>query len=163
VTIAPRFADFLLRLGGHGVDYLIVGGHALVFHGYEHPVPDLDLWIRPTRDAWLGVTECLATLGFRVTRPLGRVTARPGPGIGIGVPPERIDLLRWIGLDFATCFARRAEWATGTLRAPVLSLADLRRSKRVAGRPGDVDDLAALRRMRRSRQPRYGSPPNPGA
>src|SRR6476661_10871188 len=45
--LPPRFADFLARLGGHAVDYLIVGGYALVFHGYDHPVPDLDLWVRP--------------------------------------------------------------------------------------------------------------------
>ena len=150
--LAPYFTDFLTRLGSHDVEYLVVGGYAVVFHGCERVVPDLDLWIRPTAESWARTTACLETVGYRLSQPIDRFPPRPGRGVGFGAPPERIELLRAIGLDFVTCFARHATWRVGALRAPVLSLDDLRRSKRRCGRPRDLEDLADLRRARRRRQ-----------
>ena len=161
--LAPYFSNFLARLGSHDVDYLIVGGYALVFHGCDRVAPDLDLWIRPTPEAWARVSACLETLGYRLAGPIDRFPARPGRGIGFGAPPDRIELLRSIGLDFATCFARRIDWWIGELRAAVLSLDDLRRSKRASGRLQDLEDLADLRRARRPRHSPDVRLPKPGA
>ena len=37
-------AEFLAA----GVQFLVIGGHAVVFHGHTRPTHDLDLWICPT-------------------------------------------------------------------------------------------------------------------
>ena len=34
----------------HGVEFLLVGGQAVIAHGYPRLTRDLDLWVRPTAE-----------------------------------------------------------------------------------------------------------------
>ena len=36
---------FLSMLIASQVEYLVIGGHAVAYHGYPRPVADLDIWI----------------------------------------------------------------------------------------------------------------------
>jgi hypothetical protein len=61
------FEDLCASLNARGVDYLIVGGYALAFHGAPRFTGDLDIFVRPSSD---NVTKLLAALrdfGFRET------------------------------------------------------------------------------------------------
>ena len=40
------FRDLLAEFNAHGVEYLIVGAHALAAHGHVRATKDLDVWIR---------------------------------------------------------------------------------------------------------------------
>ncbi|MBC8883894.1 hypothetical protein H9X57_12665 [Flavobacterium piscinae] len=42
------FLDFLELLDKHDVDFLLVGGYAVILHGYIRSTGDLDLWINKT-------------------------------------------------------------------------------------------------------------------
>ena len=42
--------ELLVALAAHNVRYLIIGGHAVIFHGYLRPVKDLDIWVEPTHE-----------------------------------------------------------------------------------------------------------------
>jgi hypothetical protein len=44
------FEDLCASLNGRNVDYLIVGGYALAFHGAPRFTGDLDIFIRPTTE-----------------------------------------------------------------------------------------------------------------
>ena len=44
------FRDFIAALNNNGVEYLLVGGYAVIIHGYRRTTGDLDLWINPTPD-----------------------------------------------------------------------------------------------------------------
>jgi predicted nucleotidyltransferase len=44
-SLSADFRDFLKSLNDHGVEYLLVGGHAVAYHGYVRPTQDLDVWI----------------------------------------------------------------------------------------------------------------------
>ena len=46
----PDFRDFLRLLSSNGVRYLLVGGHAVGFHGYPRATADMDVWIAVDRD-----------------------------------------------------------------------------------------------------------------
>ncbi|MCB1034468.1 MAG: hypothetical protein KDD47_11610 [Acidobacteria bacterium] len=39
--------EFVGLLTSEGVEFLLVGAHALAFHGYPRYTGDLDFWIRP--------------------------------------------------------------------------------------------------------------------
>ena len=41
------FRDLLAEFNAHGVEFLIVGAHALAAHGRVRATKDLDVWIRP--------------------------------------------------------------------------------------------------------------------
>lgn len=43
----PDFRDLLAAFNARGVDFLIVGAHALAAHGLVRATKDLDVWVRP--------------------------------------------------------------------------------------------------------------------
>lgn len=40
-SLAKDFREFLQSLNDHGVEYLVIGGHAVAFHGYPRATADL--------------------------------------------------------------------------------------------------------------------------
>ena len=42
----PDFKDFLQALNQSEVDYILVGGYAVILHGYERVTSDMDVWVR---------------------------------------------------------------------------------------------------------------------
>jgi hypothetical protein len=45
IELHPDFKDFLRLLNSHGVEYLVVGGYAVGYHGYPRGRGDMDIWI----------------------------------------------------------------------------------------------------------------------
>lgn len=48
--MSPDFKDLLSEFNDHGVEYLVVGAHALAAHGHVRATKDLDVWVRPSSD-----------------------------------------------------------------------------------------------------------------
>jgi predicted nucleotidyltransferase len=40
-SLTRDFKEFLQSLNDHGVEYLVIGGHAVAFHGYPRATGDL--------------------------------------------------------------------------------------------------------------------------
>ncbi len=146
-TFSPDTLELLAALERHGVEFLLIGGHAVFFHGYPRLTADVDLAYRCTLDNARRLYEALAEFWG------GEVPYVAGPGelaelgivIQFGRPPNRIDLLSGPpALDFEVAWGRRLATDLGGLVVPVVALADLRAMKRAAGRPKDLDDLANL-------------------
>lgn len=84
----------------------------------------------------------------------------PDRVLQLGVPPNRIDVLNQAaGIeDFAAAWKRRRPGRIGETTASFVSLKDLLASKRAAGRPQDLADVAVLeRRSGRPRSQRTGA------
>lgn len=45
MIVNQDFKEFIRLLNDHDVQYLIVGGFALAFHGYPRFTQDIDFWI----------------------------------------------------------------------------------------------------------------------
>jgi hypothetical protein len=43
------FRDLLAEFNAHGVEFIVVGAHALAAHGHVRATKDLDVWVRPER------------------------------------------------------------------------------------------------------------------
>jgi len=131
-----------------GVRYLLVGAHAIAAHGIPRATRDIDFWIDPEAENAMRVWEALLRFGA----PLGalgiseRDVRTPGTVLQFGVMPNRIDLMTSIsGLDrFADAWERRVMTELGDVAVPVLSLEDLRATKRASGRKRDLLDLEML-------------------
>jgi hypothetical protein len=73
------FKDLLSEFNAHGVEYLVVGAHALAAHGHVRATKDMDVWVRPTPDNAQRVMNALAAFGAPVHRNQGRSgTVRQG-------------------------------------------------------------------------------------
>ncbi|PZX46512.1 hypothetical protein [Algoriphagus chordae] len=44
------FVDFIELLNKYKVEYLIIGAHALAYHGRPRHTGDLDIWINPNSE-----------------------------------------------------------------------------------------------------------------
>lgn len=45
IRLPPDFKEFLRLLNEHRVEYLVVGGYAVGYHGYPRATVDMDIWI----------------------------------------------------------------------------------------------------------------------
>lgn len=141
----PDFVEMLSALSAAGVDYLIVGAHALAAHGLPRATGDLDIWVRPAPDNAAHVITALRAFGAPLFDLSEADLARPDTVFQIGVVPNRIDILTAIsGVAFGDAWPRRAVITIEGQELPFLSREDLERNKRAAGRPKDIADLAAL-------------------
>jgi hypothetical protein len=44
VNLPPDFKEFLQLLSAHHVEYLLIGGYAVAYHGYPRATADMDVW-----------------------------------------------------------------------------------------------------------------------
>ncbi len=142
------FRDLLSALLEAGVDFLVVGAHAVAAQGHPRATKDLDVLVRPTSDNAPRVLAALGAFGAPLSLHGVRVEdfATPGTVYQLGLPPRRIDLLTRIdGVAFEEAWRGRVEQEVDGLRLPFLGRAELMRNKAVAGRPQDLADLATLR------------------
>jgi hypothetical protein len=128
-----------------GVQYLLVGGHAVAAHGRPRSTKDVDLWLAPERDNI--ARACLALAHFGVPGEI--VAALRGAGlediVWLGRPPTRIDLLQSLpAVSFADAWPRRLIIELSGVSIPVLGKDDLIRNKQAVGRPQDRRDVRAL-------------------
>jgi hypothetical protein len=143
----PDFRDLLAAFNARGVDFLIVGAHALAAHGLVRATKDLDVWVRPEPQNATRVLAALADFGA----PLQDLTvddlSNPGLIFQIGVEPIRIDIITAIdGVEFSDAWAHRISARFADQEAAVLSREHLLINKRAAGREQDLLDVKWLER-----------------
>jgi hypothetical protein len=141
------FQDALSALTDAGVEFLVVGAHALAAHGLPRATGDLDIWVRPSPDNAVRVERALKAFGAPIAAH--GITARdfetPGTVYQIGLPPRRIDVLTEIsGVAFDEAWATKTSVTVGGRSFYVLGREALLTNKRAAGRPKDLLDVAAL-------------------
>lgn len=45
IQLPQDFKDFLKLLKSHEVRYLVIGGYAVIYHGYPRATGDMDIWV----------------------------------------------------------------------------------------------------------------------
>ncbi len=144
-ALTPDFSAFLRLLAEHRVDYLLVGGYAVGYHGYPRVTGDIDVWVRPTPENADRVVATLVAFGFGVAALSPDLFTAPDSLVRMGLPPNRIEVLTSIsGVTFDTCWPNRVEDVWDSVPVCVLGLDDLKTNKRASGRAKDLADLDEL-------------------
>lgn len=143
--------DLLCAFNSEGVEYLVIGGHAVNVHGIPRLTKDLDVFIRSSVENSERVFRALVKFGAPLQgyRPED-FHGHPEDMFQIGVEPNRIDVLQGIaGVAFDDAWNRRLllEIDDG-LVAPFISLDDLLTNKMQVGRMQDIADVERLTKMR---------------
>jgi predicted nucleotidyltransferase len=143
----PNFADFLKSLNARHVEYLVVGGYAVGYHGFVRATGDLDVFVRSSEQNAKKLVLAFKDFGFDVPELTAAVFLEPGRIVRIGVPPLRLEVMNAIsGVSFEECFGKRAEESIAGLRVCFIDRESLLANKRAAGRPKDLADIEALTR-----------------
>lgn len=139
------FKDFLSLLNAHRVDYLLIGGYAVGYHGYPRATVDLDVWIARTPDNANRMVTALHEFGFTDPVLTPELFLEQDRIVRMGVPPFRIEIATTIsGVDFESCHRSRIDASIDGVPVAVIDLESLRRNKLAAGRNKDLDDLENL-------------------
>lgn len=150
---SPDTCAFIELLHTHGVQYLIVGGEAVIFHGHVRLTGDVafffandsgntDRVFAALDEFWNGDVPGLE--GPQDLTPEGTI-------IQFGLPPNRIDLINSIdGVEFTEAWLGRVDavlvTAEGDVPMSFIGLEALAKNKGATGRPKDLDDLSYLTR-----------------
>jgi predicted nucleotidyltransferase len=144
--LPPDFKEFLQLLNSNGVEYLLVGGYAVGYHGYPRATGDMDIWIALDPQNADKVVEVLRDFGFDVPELSAELFLRKEQIVRMGVPPLRIEIFTSIsGVEFAECYAHRVVDVIDGIEVSLIDLEHLKTNKQASGRPKDIDDLQNLR------------------
>lgn len=144
-VLEQHFSRLLRSLNAEGIPYLIVGGFAVILHGYIRATDDLDIWVEPDERYALALNKALRAVNIRLPVTELMRMLREACGIRLGTEHEQIDLLFQIaGVDFAACYSRRVVVEVDAIPLTFIGLDDLRASKQAAGRLQDLLDLENL-------------------
>lgn len=141
------FQDFLQALNQHQVEYIIVGGYAVVLHGYTRTTGDLDIWVNKNSENYHKLIQAFLDFGMPVfdMTPQNFLENELLDVFTFGVPPVCIELITNLkGLTFEDAFQNAITKNVDNLPVRMLSLEDLLIAKRAAGRPKDQDDIEHL-------------------
>jgi hypothetical protein len=145
IRLPTDFKEFLQLLHSENVEYLLVGGYAVGYHGHPRATGDIDIWINPTAANAERVASALRQFGFSAATIEARMFEQPHKVFSIGVPPIRIELLTSVsGLQFDETFADRVNTELDGVPVTVISLEKLKANKRASGRLKDLADLESL-------------------
>ena len=143
------FSELLLAFNDNGVEYLIVGAHALAAYGHVRATKDLDVWIHSETKNAERVLKAIGEFGA----PLGELSTAdltaPGTIFQIGLAPLRIDILTTIdGVSFPEAWNDRFQTTFGDVSVSVISRHHLITNKKATGRLQDLADVEHLEATR---------------
>lgn len=156
-------ADLLLRaLVAHEVEFVVIGGLAVVAHGYVRGTKDVDVFIAPSSDNRRRLHAALVSLGGtqadlgdfepeEMPVPFTPAGLDEGGNWAIDTTAGRIDVFQWVAgvpsWDDLRRSAIEGELA-GVGRVLFAGYDEIVAMKRAAGRPEDEVDLQRLRAAR---------------
>jgi hypothetical protein len=142
IQLPQDFREFLRLLNLRKVEYLIIGGYAVVYHGYPRSTGDLDIWISKAPENAYRAREALEEFGFSC--PID-ILLQDDQVVRMGIAPFRIEVLTTIdGVKFSDCYSTRVIADVNGVEASLISLPCLKANKKASGRSKDVTDLEHL-------------------
>ena len=140
----PHYKELLQLLNESQVEYLIVGGFAVMKYGEPRYTKDLDVWVYNSRPNSLRVVEALKKFGAPLEHDgiTAETFAEKQVVYQIGVAPLRIDILTEItGVEFSKAWKKRVASTFFGVPVHFISLDDLTTNKQALGRSSDLKDL----------------------
>lgn len=145
LELPKDFKEFLSLLSVHGVEYLLIGGYAVGYHGYPRATNDLDIWIAATGKNASRLVASLKEFGFDAPGLSTELVLRLDNIVRMGFEPVRIEVLKSIsGVNFDECYAERIVDILDGIEVSVISLRHLKINKKASGRLKDLADIENL-------------------
>ena len=141
---SPHYKELLQLLNEFEVEYLIVGGFAVMKYGEPRYTKDLDVWVRNSPENSVRVVGALQKFGAPLSHDgiTSETFSEKQVVYQIGVAPVRIDVLTEItGVEFGCAWSRRVESTFFGVPVHFISFDDLVANKQALGRGSDLKDL----------------------
>ena len=130
IQLPAEFKEFLKLLNSHRVEYLLIGGYAVGYHGYPRATGDMDLWVAIRQNNAEKLVVALREFGLNAPQLSADIFLQENQIIRMGVPPMRIELLTTIsGVDFDSCYSERIVDVIDSVEVHIINLKHLKQNK----------------------------------
>lgn len=145
INLPIDFKEFLRLLNDHNVEYLLVGGYAVGYHGYPRATADMDVWVARNQENAKRIVAAVKEFGFETEDLKESIFLEEDKIIRMGRPPLQIEIITSAsGVDFGECFTGRIQVWIDEVEVPLINLEHLKINKKASGRFKDLDDLENL-------------------
>ena len=145
MTIPQDFREFLELLNAHNVDFIIVGGYALAYHGAPRYTGDIDVFVKPDSNNAKRIIKVLEKFGFSSLELSSDEFQKKDNVIQLGLPPVRIDIITSIsGVSWEQAEATKEPGKYGKVPVFFIGKNQYLANKRATGRAKDIADIEAL-------------------
>jgi hypothetical protein len=151
----PEHTLILQTFNEYQVDYLLIGGYAVIIHGYDRSTGDMDIWLRPDNSNKTKIMKAFNALGYDAEglNELSSYNFEEIVMFFLGIEPYKVDFINKISLvNFDTAYIDKVYYEIDDdLKIPVISLNDLVLSKMNTGRLKDAADIEELQKIKNKR------------
>jgi len=140
------FRDFIHCCNKHNVEYILVGGMAVILNGYIRTTGDMDVWVKKNAENYTRINAAFREFGMPVFDMTSeRFLSDQYDVWSFGRDPVRIDLMTEVkGLNFDEAFTQAEYFVEEDVSFRYLHLNNLIQAKRSSGRHRDMDDIEQL-------------------
>ncbi len=149
------FIQFVASAERHKVEYILIGGLALLFNGIVRFTQDADVWLQPTAENRDRFLQVLLDLGYEEADLIALREADFTQPQVVRISEGPIDVLTQVHtrLNYDECRQRAKSWTSeGGHKAWFLHINDLRETKILARRPKDLNDVLRIDEMLEERK-----------
>lgn len=150
LELPQDFKELFEFLNANKVEYMLLGGYAVIAYGYVRNTSDIDVVVSDGVENARRLMKALANFGFGETQLQTELFIEPDSVVRMGVEPMKIEILNYLkGVDFKAAYSRRQSVQVEDISVDLISLPDLLANKRAVGRPKDLVDADELEQRNR--------------
>lgn len=145
LELPQDFKELFEFLNANKVEYMLLGGYAVIAYGYVRNTSDIDVVVSDELENVQRLMKALAGFGFGETQLQAHLFTDPDSVVRMGIEPMKIEILNYLkGVDFKEAYSRRKSVRVEDITVNLISLPDLIRNKKAVGRPKDLIDADEL-------------------
>jgi hypothetical protein len=145
MKLSQDLREFVELLNSRKIKFVLVGGHAVAYHGFPRFTGDMDLLIDTTPENASLVAAAVSDFGFANLGLKEADFRGPETVIQLGRVPNRIDILTSLtAVSFEEAWQTRVQTTLDGLPVSVISKDLLVRNKLATGRPQDLADAKKI-------------------
>ncbi len=141
---------FLFLLIKNRVDFILIGGYAVIIYGYERGTGDMDIWLKPSNENKVKFVVALQEHGIEEEscEAVRKMNFEETLVFHIGAKPNKIDFLTRVqGLSYDAADTEKKTIALENQLVPVVDYHHLIVMKMLAGRLQDKADIDILQKI----------------
>ncbi len=141
-----HFEELLKLLEENQVEYVVVGGYAVAFHGYPRFTKDIDIFFKNSESNVKRIKKALTSFGFTEKDLPDELFYEKGNIIQFGIEPLRVDIINEIdGVSIEDALKNAVRGKYGQAEISFIGIGELIKNKESAGREQDIVDAKKLK------------------
>lgn len=145
----------LLSLLNNKVNFILIGGYAVIYYGYERVTGDMDVWLQPDNENLPKLLAALKDFDIEESsiEQVRKIDLTTPQMFFVGDKPRRIDFLNIVsGISFDEAILQVNYFPLQDKQVPVIQFHHLILTKITTGRAKDKADIEELQRINKYRK-----------